>query len=1297
MEEGDHITNEIIQAIKGSRVHIIILSPQFLGSRYCVEEVFEIIEAHKADVTYHQRRLGITVFYDVQRTPQINETQFDLSKQSRSLKDKWEVWLEALERISDFKYFKYDSKTTFQWETLQEIVAEVLTFLNVHNIRSNDCTNIRISRQRGLHDVFICHCVQNTQHNVVSVLRGMLHSRGIGCFVVGYAGESEYVSEVEKLIENSKVHVIFLSPEFTGSKQCLDEVVQIMRKYSSSSTPDTFLKSNIIPIFYDVEPTVIRYQQEGSASDLRNAQEITQQEREDWSRALQCLCQLKGALYNTSTTFQWETLYDICKRVEYLVMDVASRNDDIVSKTLYKEKISQVSRILRSQKAQEVSLIGVYGRTKSQFADVLVQAFRSHFEAVYPVYNVLEKVRDPRGLSNLVKKVRKFLVQRSEWDESCWQLLESKKCLVVIDDLGNNIEQIRKFLQEVQKNLKNGSLLVMASEFRHMLEDFRLDEFIDLSLDDRRGIVNICYGERTDILQQFLNHLEETFYMLGLDVRLLDKVDVESNSARLQDAAVLLCILSENFRISDFQSIFSNAPIPLKTIYVSYGSYPMDESTSNTNFNLEVNFDKSELDKWEFRSMINKVVQSLNGHEKIMEATDFPVGLAQRVKEIERLILEEIETSSERSVRCFGFVGMGGVGKTTLAMSVYNKLHRKFEKSCFNLNTSATVANDSLGLVAVQKNILANLLDRYNDEQVHDEVHGKALLSSRLMGISALIVLDDVDESQQMHALYDPLRSSLGPNSVVIITSRNKRILEWTAKVKIFDVTVLDKEMSERLFYWHAFMKPTPPPELEEIAGSVIGACEGLPLSLKVMGSHLYQKTDLTYWKESLLRLERSENKISEVLKISYDGLGSDAKEAFLDICCFLIGEEEGMASMILEACYGIGLSLLAELSGRCLISANADDDGKGRRIRMHDQIRDMGRDIIRKSIRNRAWDKETANNILQDKKARSSLRGLSITSHIRFPKGASHCIWLPELRILVVEEEEGKTHEKGLCPRDFFKNVDCGRLRWLRWRSAPFKKLPLGCLSTHIRLLDLSGGSEIRELPMDMLTNLRALDVSGCRKLKGLRPSIGRLTNLTYLNLSERDDITFLPQEMTRLSCLQQLIMNHCTSLKVLSFLPTSLQTLEFKMRSDKPEEEARLQSVNGPLPNLRKLILTHCPRLQRLHLEATSLRHLDLSGCGGVKELDFEGFSSLEHLNLDLCSSLTTLDFLPSTLHTMSLSMDVNQCGSLQSVNVQDSLPSLQELIIRWCPKLEIIQLDALSMKRLFLEGCSGLKELD
>ena len=83
-----------------------------------------------------------------------------------------------------------------------------------------------------------------------------------------------------------------------------------------------------------------------------------------------------------------------------------------------------------------------------------------------------------------------------------------------------------------------------------------------------------------------------------------------------------------------------------------------------------------------------------------------------------------------------------------------------------------------------------------------------------------------------------------------------------------------------------------PTKDYANLSKCVVQCAKGLPLSLKVLGSFLYGRL-IDEWHDALNQLKRRSNvEIHNVLRISFVGLDDTNKEIFLDIACFLKGED---------------------------------------------------------------------------------------------------------------------------------------------------------------------------------------------------------------------------------------------------------------------------------------------------------------------------------------------------------------------------------------------------------------------
>jgi len=74
-------------------------------------------------------------------------------------------------------------------------------------------------------------------------------------------------------------------------------------------------------------------------------------------------------------------------------------------------------------------------------------------------------------------------------------------------------------------------------------------------------------------------------------------------------------------------------------------------------------------------------------------------------EELEKLL----HLDSVDDVRVVGICGMGGIGKTTLAATLYNKISHQFSVYCLIDDVSKIYRND--GLMSAQKQILCQTLE----------------------------------------------------------------------------------------------------------------------------------------------------------------------------------------------------------------------------------------------------------------------------------------------------------------------------------------------------------------------------------------------------------------------------------------------------------------------------------------------------------------------------------------------------------------------------------------------------------
>lgn len=329
--------------------------------------------------------------------------------------------------------------------------------------------------------------------------------------------------------------------------------------------------------------------------------------------------------------------------------------------------------------------------------------------------------------------------------------------------------------------------------------------------------------------------------------------------------------------------------------------------------------------------------------------------------------LDELKSLSEdcpEEVCMIGISGVGGIGKTTIAKAYYNSIYGSFEVSSFLANVRETSRRYN-GLARLQELLLHETLGRMSNMRVGNVARGVNLIRERLRHKRVLLVLDDVDHLDQLEALAGR-PDWFGPGSRIIITTRDVHLLVARGVERRYKMKGLNDEDAVQLLSWNAFGIPYPPEDYETVSSSVSQYAKGLPLALNVLGSFLHGRS-ITEWNCAIVKLkEIPDADIHAILKVSFDALGHYEKVIFLDVACFLKGENRNHVMKLLDNCNfypDIGIAVLIDKS---LIY------NEGGELHMHDLVQQMGREIVRQESpnpgrRSRLWFHEDVIQVLEE------------------------------------------------------------------------------------------------------------------------------------------------------------------------------------------------------------------------------------------------------------------------------------------------------------------------------------------
>ncbi|XP_035832724.1 disease resistance protein RPV1 [Helianthus annuus] len=646
---------------------------------------------------------------------------------------------------------------------------------------------------------------------------------------------------------------------------------------------------------------------------------------------------------------------------------------------------------------------------------------------------------------------------------------------------------------------------------------------------------------------------------------------------------------------------------------------------------------------------------SLNPHFINSSVDGKLVGMGTRVNNM----VSSLEINSD-DVRMIGIWGMGGGGKTTLARAVFDHISIWFDAKCFVENVRE--GSKGSGLKVLQKKVLQCVL---NDKSIKVEsvYDGKRLMERMMCSKRVLVVLDDVDDTEQLEALAGD-HSWFKPGSRIIITTRDKQVLvaHGVHNHNIHDVSLLSHEEAICLFSRYAFNGEIPNQGYEDLSGKVVHYAAGLPLTIKVLGAHLCGRSECE-WVDAIERLKTFPlEKTLKRLELSYNGLENDQKEIFLDIACILKGEKKKKAIKILQSCgfhAQIGLRVLEQKSLITISKEDyndygfddSDDDdvwddvegrmhpgegGNSEKLFMHDHLEELGRNIVRRLHREepkrhgRLWIREEIEDILVNELGNEETKCLKLRCTDLEPaiimKGLR---MMKELRLLYVE---------CLYSIDVVDEVDevfkylPDALQSLYWYPYPFSCLPETFRANKLVNLEMPD-SNIYELweggERKVLKNLKFLDLSGSK----LRTFDLMLTPLLEeLNLKGCDQLFKLHMP------------DKCPNLKFLNLSYTKVSNINLRMTPHLGNLALRgcadFIELHMPVecPNLKILILHvtkvgnlnlgMTPNLEKLYLVACNEFELDMSvKCPKLIYLKIRG-SKVSNINLELTPNLKKLD---------------------------------------------------------------------
>ncbi|XP_057744612.1 putative disease resistance protein At3g14460 [Arachis stenosperma] len=500
----------------------------------------------------------------------------------------------------------------------------------------------------------------------------------------------------------------------------------------------------------------------------------------------------------------------------------------------------------------------------------------------------------------------------------------------------------------------------------------------------------------------------------------------------------------------------------------------------------------------------------------------------------QQALIKMLNDNNDHNLSVISIVGMGGVGKTTLAQCLYNN---KDLMDRVDLKAWICVS-EHFDVVETTKNVIKGISSGVCSLDSFDLLQQD--LKKKLSEKKFFIVLDDVwsEDADKWNSFIVPFQHGR-KGSTILLTTRMVNVGRIVQHYNSYTLNQLSDDDCWSIFADNAsFPESNGSSELEGIGRKIVERCDGLPLAAETLGRLLRSESRVEEWNKILSsdiwEFPLTDSKIVPALLISYYHLPAHSKRCF--VYCSLYPKDYKLDKDELILLWMAEDLLQSPRRGQTLEEVGCECfDGLVSRLFFKQVENEFEKYFVMHDLMH-----ELATFLAGDLYCRfGEKKEMSIlTRHLSYghstsvkTSSSSKRESLRTLLYINYKAHFGKSHTTLPCDK-LSKNK---YLRVLSFDTLDIFPNSIAKKLIQLRYLDLSW-SDVKILPKSLcnLCNLQTLKLEGCLKLTMLPSSLGDLINLRYLDLSWTA-VETLPESLCNLCNLRTLKLEDCANLTML------------------------------------------------------------------------------------------------------------------------------------------------------------------